>query len=81
MKDGSKLQEIRFLNSGDGVKQLLDAVKPKGDLEAVTEATCNAWVKIHDTLECRGILVKLVKPSKTKAGAKRTARVMRGLVD
>jgi len=64
---GSSLQEIRFLNSGDGVRQLLDAVKPEGDLVAVVEATCNAWVKIYDALMDNGVHVKLANPSKTRA--------------
>lgn len=66
-EDGSNLQEIRFLSSGDGVELLLDTVKPKGDLMAVMEATCNAWVKIYDALMDNGIPVKLANPSKTKA--------------
>ena len=66
---GSSLQEIRFLNSGDGVRQLLDAVKPGGDLVAVVEATCNAWVKVYDALMDNGVHVKLANPSKTRAVA------------
>jgi hypothetical protein len=50
----------------------------KGDLVAVVEATCNAWVKVYDALECRGIRVKLANPSKTKAIAE--ARIKSALI-
>ena len=65
-RSGQTLNEFFFSNDKDGINKLTKIVSGYGKCEAVVESTANIWIRIHDTLEDRGINTVLANPYKTR---------------
>lgn len=65
-EDGGVLDELRFTNTGEGIRMLLERVGD-GECKAVVESTGNLWLRIYEALEDHGAEMKLANPYKTKA--------------
>lgn len=77
-REGTELDQFRFLNKTDGFHQLLKAVDGR-PAKAVVESTGNLWFRLFHTLERAGIEIILSNPFMTKAIA--SARLKSDKVD
>jgi transposase len=77
-KDGSVLNQLKFLNKRNGFDRLLKVIDGK-PARAVVESTGNHWIRLYQTLEEAGVEVILSNPLKTKAIAE--ARLKNDKVD
>lgn len=64
--DGRLLDELRFENTSQGVRELLTHITVHGEARAVLESTANYWIRVHDLLEENGVDTILANPRKTK---------------
>jgi transposase len=78
---GRILDEFFFGNDANGILDLLSKLHSKEtcDTHAVLESTGNMWMRIHDTLEEKGIDTILANPYKTKIIAE--AKIKSGKLD
>jgi len=66
-EDGELLDQIRFLNTKEEIKDFaFKLLTFKDDVKAVVESTGNLWIQIYDILEKYGIEVFLSNPWKTR---------------
>jgi len=66
-EDGELLDQIRFLNNKEEIKDFaMKLLTFRDDVKAVVESTGNLWIQIHDILEEFGIDVVLSNPTKTR---------------
>ena len=64
--DGRLLEELRFENTSQSVRELLTHITVHGEARAVLESTANYWIHVHNLLEENGVDTLLASPRKTK---------------
>jgi transposase len=79
-EDGAILHELKFENTQEGARNLVDLAKSiNPHVKAVIEPSANYWIKVYDRLEDEGVEIKLSNPLRTKAIAE--ARVKTDRLD
>ena len=58
-EDGAILHELKFENTQEGARNLVDLAKSiNPHVKAVIEPSANYWIKVYDRLEDEGVEIK-----------------------